>query len=162
MITQELVKSFFDYKDGVLYWKINRTKLAKAGTKAGSILKGEQTRYKVSINSKYYYLHRIIFLYHHGYLPKYIDHINGDSTDNRIENLRAATQSQNTSNAKLFNTNTSGIKGVSWDKRNNKWTVGIGLDYKRIHLGRYDTLEEAKTVIEKKRKELHKEFARNE
>lgn len=164
MITQELVRNLFDYKDGNLFRKQSVPK-AKAGTKAGVLMTDKTTgytRYKVGINNKEYYVHRIIFLYHHGYLPKIIDHINGDASDNRIENLRPANQSQNLSNAKLSTANTSGIKGVYWDKKLKKWRAKVMLNYKSICIGSYATLEEAAKAVTIKRKELHKEFARNE
>jgi len=65
----------------------------------------------------------LIFLYHHGYLPKFVDHIDGNKKNNRIENLREATKSQNAMNQKVSTRNTSGIKGVMWHKRDKKWFV---------------------------------------
>ena len=160
MITQELVKEFFIYENGNLYWKINRTGKAKQGTKAGCLLgKGYRS---CKIQGQQFLVHRIIFLYHHGYLPKFIDHINGVKDDNRVENLREATLSQNNSNSKIRSNNTSGIKGVSWDKKSKKWLVYINLHYQRKYIGRYNTIEEAEKAIKIKREELHKEFARNE
>lgn len=164
MITQTLVQELFDYKDGNLYRRKSISQV-RAGSKVGTVMtdnKTGYTRYKVCINNKEYYVHRVIFLYHHGYLPKGIDHINGNSCDNRIENLRPANQSQNMSNAKLSKANTSGIKGVYWDKTVEKWIARVCVNYKAINLGRYDTLDEAAAVIKQKRIELHKEFARNE
>lgn len=164
MITQELVQELFEYKDGNLFRK-KAVSRCKAGSQAGVVMIDKKTgykRYKVCINTKEYYIHRVIFLYHHGYLPKGIDHINGDASDNRIENLRPANQSQNISNAKLSSANTSGVKGVYWAKDIKKWRAKIMLNYKGIHVGCYDTIEEAAKAIKIKREELHKEFARNE
>ena len=96
---------------------------------------------------------------HKGYLPKTIDHINGDKLDNRIENLRAATVGQNQHNRKTNANNTSGYKGVSWNKGCNKWLSQIKLEGKRIHLGYFDNLEEAAEVVRKAREELHGDFA---
>ena len=164
MITQELVQELFDYKDGNLYWKKENKKTSASGIAGSKMIDKRKgyARYKVGIKNKTYYAHRIIFLYHHGYLPKFVDHINGNSADNRIENLRPASQSQNSSNAKRFKTNTSGVKGVYWDKDTKKWRARVCLNYKMIQAGSYDTLEEAAKAVKQKRLELHKEFARDE
>ena len=79
------VKQLFDYKKGKLFWK--------SGRRAGH-LRPDGYRYIV-IEKKTYLEHRLIWLYNYGYLPKEIDHINGSGKDNRIENLRSCTHSQN-------------------------------------------------------------------
>jgi len=98
----------------------------------------------------------------HGYVPKILDHINGNKLDNRIENLRPATSSQNNSNSVKQKRNTSGIKNVYWNKNIKKWTVIIGVDKKLKYFGSYNSIEEAAEVAKQKRNELHKEFARHE
>ena len=113
----------------------------------------------VGINYNSYRAHRLIFLMHKGYLPKTIDHINGDKLDNRIENLRAATVGQNQHNRKTNANNTSGYKGVSWSKAQKKWTARITLERKIIHLGYFANVEEAAEVVRKAREELHGSFA---
>ena len=91
-------------------------------------------------------LHRLIFLYHHGYLPKIVDHINRDHQDNRIENLRKANDEQSTLNTKIKNTNKSGHKGVHYNKLRNRWIVQA----KGKHYGSFeskdDAIEKAKEV----------------
>ena len=161
MITQDRLKELFIYKDGSLYRKQSKG-CGKQGDKVGTIMIGKQVRYKCCVDNVDYYLHRLIFLYHHGYLPKRIDHINGNPSDNRDENLREATQSENLMNAKLSKTNKSGVKGVCYDKRTKKWMATLMLNKKSLFFGRYATLEEAAKVVQQKRIELHKEFARNE
>ena len=95
MLTQEEVKNIFYYDDGKLYWKNppNVNKYLK-NREAGSYT---EKGYKVvNINKKRYRIHHIIFLYHHGYLPnQFIDHIDNNKTNNKIENLRECTASQN-------------------------------------------------------------------
>lgn len=160
MLNQTRLKELFDYKDGFLYWKETRGSVKK-GAKAGSIVIEKQTRYRCGVDGRDYFVHRLIFLWHHGYLPKVIDHINGDPSDNRIENLREATQSKNMMNAKIFNTNTSGVKGVSFDKRTKSWAAYVWKNYARIWLGRFPTLEQAKQAVMEARVEHHKEFAKH-
>ena len=83
--------------------------------------------------------HRYVWEQANGSIPDGldIDHINGKRDDNRLENLRLVTRQENMRNAKLFNTNTSKVTGVSWGKRKQRWRAYIVVDYKQIHLGHY-------------------------
>jgi hypothetical protein len=97
----------------------------------------------MSINRKTVYVHHAIFLLHYGYLPGYIDHKDGDSLNNKIENLRPATQSQNMGNSRMKSTNTSGYKGVTFRKDTGKWAAALMISGKHISLGCHATKEEA-------------------
>ncbi len=77
---------------------------------------------------------------------EFIDHINGNSLDNRRENLRIATNAQNLHNRKSNSTNTSGYKGVYWHKPTKKWRAKISVMGKIHYLGQYNTPEEAYAV----------------
>jgi hypothetical protein len=158
-ISHDYVLSAFDYQDGNLIRKSGRVN--EIGQIAGCVHKG--TGYiHVKIKAKAHKAHRLVFLYHHGYLPEFVDHIDGDKSNNRIENLRLATYSQNQHNRKLCSTNTSGVKGVYWDKRKKKWRGRIESMGKKIHVGYWDTLEEAEAAMTIARNKLHGEFARHE
>lgn len=98
---------------------------------------------------------------HHGYLPEYIDHIDHDKLNNRIENLRECTFSQNRCNTPKYKNNKSGVKGVHWDKEHGKWKARIQFNNKRILVGRYGSIEDAKNAIIEKRNEIHGEFSNN-
>ena len=101
-------------------------------------------------------LHRIIM----GDPPgQFIDHINRDKLDNRRENLRTATKSQNNSNTGVRSDNTSGFKGVNWDKRRNKWVARVQVNGKPIHLGYYKHLIKAGMISALARIMVHGEFA---
>lgn len=89
-----------------------------------------------------------------------VDHINLDKKDNRRENLRRATNQQNQANRTVSKKNTSGFKGVSWHKYHQRWSAKIGVGYKRIHLGFFDTPEEASEAYEKAAQEHHGIFGR--
>lgn len=88
------------------------------------------------------------------------DHIHGKDSrnDNRRSNLRITTRSQNNINQPIRKDNTSGIKGVYWNKELNKWRVRIQINYKRVFIGDYDTLEEAKIARMKAEEKYHKEY----
>jgi hypothetical protein len=159
IISQEYLKYLFDYKDGELYWKVKFTDKVNIGSLVGHMKHGR--RY-TKINKKDYLVHRLIYLYHHGYLPKCVDHMDCDMSNNRIENLREATRSQNNYNSRLSKANTSGAKGVTWKKERNKWKVEFYIDKKLCFFGSYSDFEEAKSVAIAKRNEHHKEFARHE
>lgn len=139
----EYIQENLRYQDGSLY----RTKPRggeKVGKRAGWLTHCNGKPYwKISVNGKTAYVHHVVFLMHHGYLPSYIDHIDGDSTNNRIENLRAATQSQNTSNGAMRRNNTSGYKGVTFRKDTKKWQASVMVNGKHISLGSHVTKEDA-------------------
>lgn len=154
-LTQAKVKRLFEYRDGELYWKVDRVR-AKKGDKAGAT-----KRYKhIFIEGRYYTCGRIIFLMFHGYLPEYVSYIDGNSLNTRIENLREATASQIRCNAKRGINNTSGFKGVVFNKQVGKYKAAIVKKKKFYHLGYFDTAEEAHKAYRKAAKKLHGEFAR--
>ncbi|MCA9312763.1 HNH endonuclease [Candidatus Saccharibacteria bacterium] len=72
-----------------------------------------------------------------------VDHISGNTLDNRQSNLRVCTNAANIRNGKLRINNSTGVQGVTWDKSRNKWQSRIKVNYKTVHLGRYNSLEEA-------------------
>lgn len=156
-LTQKEVKDLFEYRDGNLYWKKSAGRV-KDGDKAGCLDKSNGY-IRVRISGKNYRLHRIVFLFHHGYMPEYVDHINVVKQDNRIENLREATSTENNSNTKLNITNTSGVKNIYWNKRLNKWHAQITHKKLRHHMGFFDNKEHAAEFIALAREMLHGEFA---
>ena len=156
-MNQETVKKLFTYKDGNLYWAMKPSYKINIGDLAGSL---RSTGYvAVMIDGKYYKNHRLIFLWNYGFLPKYIDHINGNPADNRIENLRAASLSQNQFNRKKSSTSTTGCKNVFFNKKDKKWVVKIRVNGTRKHLGTFSNLELADLVATEARDLYHKEFA---
>lgn len=157
-ITQEYVRNLFKYKDGFLFWKnVNPNRMVKNGDIAGSL--HHTGYYIIGINSKYYQSHRLIYLYYKGYLPKYIDHIDGNPSNNNINNLREVTQSQNCMNKKSDKNSSSKFKGVSWDKSTNKWRARIQVNSKQIHLGRFKSEIDAAKCYNNAAIKYFKEFA---
>lgn len=103
--------------------------------------------------------HRVAWAMHYFEWPELdIDHINQDKTDNRICNLRLATDSENLRNIPKFKSNTSGYKGVSFCKANNKWVarVSTGKEYK--HLGSFNTKELAYNAYISAAKHYHGDY----
>jgi len=143
ILTQEYIKELFNYDDGNLIWKVRRPSNVKIGQNAGCLNK--LTGYLgTSINNKRYLNHRLIWLYYYGYFPENgIDHIDRDRLNNRIENLREVSQSCNLRNAKTLSNNTSGVKGVCWNKNRGQWQSGIVVNNKNINLGKYNCFTEA-------------------
>lgn len=104
--------------------------------------------------------HRLAWLMHYGEWPDgEIDHVNGNRQDNRITNLRVCSHPQNNHNQPLRRTNTSGVKGVHFNKKAKKWHAQICLNYKIHHVGLFDELCDAEAAIKAFREELHGEFA---
>ena len=146
-ITQERLKEVLDYdpETGHFAWKVNRGRV-KAGTPAGGVHTGITglKHIQIMIDGSRYYAHRLAWLYSHGeFPPADTDHINKNGMDNRIENLRCVSHSKSLRNSTLSSNNTSGNVGVSWNKPVNKWVARIRVLGKRIHLGYFDSKDDA-------------------
>ena len=156
-VTQSLLNELFEYRDGELYWKAPTANCIKIGDKAGT---KDNTGYiRTRVKGKPYLNHRLIFLMLKGYLPAYLDHIDNDKTNNRIENLREATLSQNQHNRKLNKNNKSNCKGVHWAKALKKWQVIIWIEGKPKYFGIFEDKEQAVLVAKEARLKYHGDFA---
>lgn len=160
MITQDKLKDYLDYKEGKLFWKKQPSSVINVGSEAGHT--NFRGYVQIKIFNKRYYAHRIIFFMFNGYFPQEVDHIDGNKSNNKIENLRDSTKSQNNMNVRKRKDNTSGIKGVTWDKRCKKWKAQGQANKKRYYLGSYEDIEMATQVINEFRKQHHNEYARFE
>lgn len=158
-MNQQILKELLNYNPdtGVFTWA-NDSKRVKTGTKAGTIT--NQGYVRIKILDKVYMAHRLAWLYVYGVMPsEQIDHINHDKADNRIENLREATNQQNQFNKPKSKYSKSNYKGISFHKRSNKWLAQININKVNTYLGIFDTEEEAALAYQNKSKEIHKEFA---
>ena len=160
MVNQKRVKELFYYKCGSLYWKEARGYKTKAGDLAGYCHKGTGRAF-IKIDGKRYRQHRVIYLYHNGVMPKMVDHKDGDKLNNHIENLRAYTSSKNKCNRRIQKNNTSGFKGVNWDKNKCKWVAQIRKDGVHYHLGLFSDIKSASFAVFEARTRLHGVFANN-
>lgn len=156
MITQEYLRECLNYnpETGAFVWvsrpphHFRRAKDVKiwearcSGRPVGA--RGPDGYIHTSICNKSYRLHRLAFLYMTGSIPDVVDHINGARGDNRWENLRAASVSENQRNSFMQSSNKSGINGVYFRKKEQKWTAQIRVGGgKRASLGCFDTKEQA-------------------
>jgi hypothetical protein len=160
-LTMDRVRELFDYDPlaGVLIWRVATSSRNPKGSVAGSI--GPNGYRSIMADWQKYQAHRLVWLWHNGsFPPADIDHANGDRSDNRIENLRLANRSQNMSNVGRRRDNSSGCKGVSWHAQDAKWRACIQKDGKFIHIGLYDTKEEASAAYFEAAQRLQGEFAR--
>ena len=160
MITPDELRDIFSYDPttGELRWAKRISRKSVIGKIAGC--KASDGRILVGICGKLYKAHRVAWAIITGRWPENeIDHRNQNPSDNRWENLREATRSQNMKNITHFASNKSGAKGVGWSKACQKWRAYIASDGIEYHLGVFDTIEEAAAARKKAEAELHGEFS---
>lgn len=159
IITQDELKELLHYNPdtGIFTWLTSRANKINKGDIAGGINKQGYIRLK--INNIEYKAHRLVWLYMTGEMPKeFIDHINGVKTDNRWCNLREATNAENNRNTGLPPTNTSGYKGISLNKKTNRWIAQASIGNKNKYIGSFGTPEEAANAYKEYVRLIHGEF----
>jgi hypothetical protein len=168
MLTQERLKQLLSYDPltGVWRWLVDRgrnPRRSRAGDVAGRISQPNKPNggYRcIQVDGRSYRSNRLAVFYMTGAWPEQlVDHENGIHDDDRWENLRPATNSQNQQNKKLQCNNTSGFKGVYFDRRRGKWRASIYCNYGRHSLGYHTTREAAIIAIAEASERLHGEFA---
>lgn len=157
-LTLDRVRELFMYRDGKLYWRVSHRRVT-AGEEAGCITHSGYRR--VRLEGKSYYAHRIVYALHHGAVPTHIDHIDGNRSNNQIENLRAANASENRYNSKRPHHDSTGVKGVFLNRATGNWRVCITINKVRKCFGTYNNLELAELVATEARNKFHGEFARH-
>ena len=144
ILTQERLKELLSYdpETGVFVRIKQTSSNALIGDVAGNTdSKGYR---KIHINGKMFKLHRLVWLYITGeFPPSEIDHIDRNPLNNRFANLRVVTRSENMQNTSKYLNNTSGYKGVSYQKCRKKWYASIRINNVQKNLGRFPTPEEA-------------------
>lgn len=150
----------YDPDTGVFTRLFNLPGKTRAGDVAGTI-KQPSGYICIRLQGRNYYAHRLAWFYVHGCWPaNKIDHINGVRTDNRLCNLREATDHENSRNSATPVTNTSGRKGVSWSKQKGKWRAVISEDGKHKSLGEFADFAAACIAREEAEARIYGEFRR--
>jgi hypothetical protein len=108
---------------------------------------------QISVLYKLYLASRLAFLAMGEPLPEQVDHLNGDSLDNRWLNFKPSTATGNAKNQSMHRNNTSGVSGVSWDRVNGKWQADVKRDGKKHRIGRFSNIDEATVAVSEFRAE---------
>ena len=170
-LTSKEVRAVLDYnpETGFFTWRDRpnirpSTNARQRGKRAGCNRRDTRrpTDYLcIRINNRLYQAHRLAWLHHYGkWPPGEIDHANCNGLDNRVKNLRLATPTQNNANVKRQRNNTSGFKGVSWNRPCRKWQTHIRIDKRSVYLGLFEDAEEAHAAYRMAAIKHFGEFAR--
>lgn len=158
ILTQERLKEVLNYdtETGFFTWVKPTNKRIRVGQVAGCVRSDGYVTLR--IDGAMYFAHRLAWLYAHGEWPSMdIDHENGNPSDNRMSNLRLATDFENMQNLHrpMSHNKTSRILGVSFNTKRQKWVAQIRVNGVTKFIGRFDTVEEAKVAYGKAKSELH-------
>lgn len=159
-LTRERLSALLDYNPdtGQFMNRVSRRRVA-AGSIAGTVnARGYRL---IAVDCRRYLAHRLAWYYMTGVWPRFeIDHRDGDTSNNRWRNLREATRAQNQRNVRKHRDNRSGFKGVSRDKRTEKWLAKITFEGRPRRIGLFNTPEEAAAAYDREAQQLFGEFKR--
>ena len=172
----ELLKVLrYDKKTGKLFWRKRSISTFTDGpnVSANSICKNWNNRFANKeafttnnqgyLSGRYknctYSSHRVIWKMIYGTEPNIIDHIDGDRSNNKIQNLRSVDIADNAKNQRLYAVNTSGTSGITWKKINKKWEARISVNGRRVYLGVFSSKQKA--IETRKQAEIKYGFHRN-
>lgn len=141
--SQERLRALFSYEDGHLYWLTSLNNRAPVGSEAGCV--GTAGYRQVRIDGVIYKTHRLIWKWHTGQEPpEFLDHIDGNTGNNRIENLRPISNRENTVKGRVHKNKRSGLPvGVYRQSKRKPYYAMTYLDGKNRRLGSFGTIEEA-------------------
>lgn len=159
-ISQQEVLDLFTYSDGKLWWKVSPAYRIKVGTEAGTVRKNGYR--VVAYKGNRCRVHHLVYFMFTGVYPNQIDHVNTVRDDNRIENLREATGSENQWNRKIGTNNKTGFKNVKWVERIKRYMVSINSNNKCMRIGAFTNLELACLAATEARNLYHGKFARHQ
>jgi hypothetical protein len=169
-LTADQLRTLLDYhpKLGLFFWRpreplrqYDRTWNTRyAGKQAGTptVPRGYV---QILVNTRLYLAHRLAYLWMNGAWPTdEIDHRDGDPANNRWDNLREATSSQNKMNNRMRSDNSSGHKGVHWNTRRRKWCAEVWIDGKKHVFGFFASVEDAVAARDNGARRLHGDYRR--
>jgi hypothetical protein len=165
VLTQARLRQLLSYspESGLIVWRRRSNNSQFNSHFAGKIAGTKQSAgyIQIGIDGKKYLAHRLVFLYIRGSFPRgNVDHVNHIPSDNRFENLRSGSQSQNRANSRQPCTNTSGKKGVYYRRDYGNWFAQIHKDGKTIYLGIHDSIDQAAAAYAAAAKQIFGDFAR--
>lgn len=153
-LSPDYIRDRFEYRDGSLFYRRQVSSNCPAGSEAG-YCRGEK-RWIIRIKGRNWLRYRVVWMHVHGeYPPEYIDHIDRNPLNDRVENLRAATLSQNNMNTSIRSNNCSGYKGVCQPFGTSLWQAS----YSGKYLGRFPTAEEAAQAYDQYIEALYGQYA---
>ena len=155
MITQEVLQALliYDPVTGLFTNRVRRGNRAFVGEVAGYV--NPMGYINIGLCKEYHLAHRLAWLYMHGEMPSlFIDHINGNPSDNRLSNLRLVDYKENAENQKLHSCNSSGFRGVHWNTKKQRWVAIVRHNLKIIGAGQFVKLEDAIAAVKAKRDRL--------
>lgn len=152
-ISQARIREMLIYVEGHLHW-------VKTGKRAGCY-KRKDGYGCLRLDNNLMLLHRAIWTYHNGPIPDgmFIDHIDGNRSNNVIDNLRLASRSENLLNKGPRRDSGSGVKNVMWNAPTQSWRVKLVVDGRHRHFGLFATIEEAEAAARAARERHHGAFA---
>lgn len=151
----------YDPQSGKFTWRLAPSNNIRSGSMAGT--PDNQGYIMIRVMGGRYKAHRLAWLYMSGEWPVTdVDHRDGDRGNNRWLNLRQATESQNMANSKIKKNNTSGYKGVFFDRRKGSWCARITVQRRKIYIGSYKSAAEAGAAYLTTAERIFGEFARFE
>lgn len=159
-LTQSELKRLLDYDPdtGLFRWKTSLSYRGTVGRIAGN-KHDKHGRTRISIANRQYFAHRLAWMWMTGEFPTNdVDHINGNPSDNRWNNLRVATRSENLCN-RLTKSSSGGFRGVYWKPRDRRWIAKIQIGGRQIYLGSFDDPQKANEAYKEAAKKLHGDFA---
>ncbi len=144
----------YDAEAGKFTWLARTSKSVKIGKVAGS--PHNHGYWRIRVDGRLYQAHRLAWLYVTGSWPvDQLDHVNGKRDDNRIANLREATNAENGQNRAKYSNNTSGFTGVYWHRVSGSWNARIKLDGQERSLGYFPTAEAAGAAYLQAKANMH-------